>query len=126
MPVCFAHVDGRLYVPIDAKPKRGDPRRLRRLRNLRERPDAALLIDYYDEDWTRLRWLLIRARAVILDVGTADVATARERDTALTALERRYPQYAVMQLSRLDLPVITFEPIAVTRWRATQSNRSEA
>ncbi len=69
VPVCFAAVAGRLYIPIDNKPKRGDPRNLARLRNLRERPDAALLFDEYDEDWTRLRWLLIRAHTRILETG---------------------------------------------------------
>ena len=112
VPVCFARVGGRLYVPIDAKPKRGDPRDLRRLRNLRARPEAVLLLDRYDEDWTCLRWLSIRARAAILEAGA-------ERDAALAALEARYPQYAAMGLGALGLPVIALEPVAISRWQAS-------
>ena len=109
VPVCFAHQAGRLYIPIDAKPKTGDPRNLKRLRNLREQPEAVLLLDSYDEDWTRLRWLAIRARATILEDGA-------ERAAILTALEQRYRQYATMGLAGLGLPVIALEPVAVTRW----------
>jgi PPOX class probable F420-dependent enzyme len=109
VPVCFVQQAGRLYVPIDAKPKRGDPRNLKRLRNLREQPEAVLLLDSYEEDWTRLRWLAIRARATILDDGA-------ERASILTALEQRYGQYATMGLTRLGLPVIALEPLSVTRW----------
>src|SRR5918993_1035449 len=69
IPVCFARLGGRLFIPIDAKPKRGDPRDLKRLRNIREQPEVALLLDRYDEDWRRLRWLLVRARAEIMEAG---------------------------------------------------------
>jgi PPOX class probable F420-dependent enzyme len=112
VPVCFASVGRRLYVPIDAKPKRGDPRMLKRLRNLRHRPEASLLVDRYDEDWCHLRWLLIRATAVILDEG-------EERAVALAALERRYAQYAAMGLASLGLPVIALQPLSVSRWSAS-------
>jgi PPOX class probable F420-dependent enzyme len=111
VPVCFACVEARLYVPVDAKPKRGDPQRLARLRNLRARPEAVLLVDRYDEDWAHLRWLMIRAVATILDQGA-------ERDAALAALEQRYPQYRAMGLAALGLPVIALTPVAVRRWAA--------
>ena len=111
VPVCFARVAGRLYVPVDAKPKRGDPRALKRLRNIQARPEAALLVDRYDEDWRRLRWLLVHAHALILEEGEA-------REVALAVLERRYPQYAAMGLASLGLPVIALEPVAVSRWSA--------
>jgi PPOX class probable F420-dependent enzyme len=116
VPVCFVALDGRLYIPIDAKPKRGEARALKRLRNLRERPEAVLLVDEYEEDWHRLRWLAVRAEAAILDVGDSGVADERER--ALTRLEDRYPQYAAMGLGTLGLPVIALTPTRVTRWRA--------
>ena len=112
VPVCFARVGTTLYVPIDTKPKRGDPRNLRRLRNLRDRPEATLLVDHYEDDWSRLRWLMIRASAQILEPGDDG------RAEALDALEQRYPQYAEMRLARLTLPVIELTPTSVARWRA--------
>ena len=132
VPVCFARSGDALYVPIDAKPKRGDPRALRRLRNLRRRPEATLLVDRYDEDWRRLRWLMLSVRARILepDAGEAlsgqalpaadadaDAADAANRRDALAALEARYPQYAAMGLAGLGLPVIRLDPVGVRRWR---------
>ena len=111
VPVCFVRLRERLYIPIDAKPKGGDPRNLKRLRNIREQPEVALLLDRYDDDWSRLRWLLIRARAETFESGD-------ERVAALAALEARYPQYAAMGLTNLGLPVIGLEPIAVSRWMA--------
>lgn len=112
VPVCFARSDGHLYVPIDAKPKQGDPREIKRLRNIRLRPEAVLLVDRYAEDWANLRWLMIRASATIVEEGP-------ERAIALAALERRYAQYATMRLSSLGLPVIALRPLAVSRWSAS-------
>ncbi len=117
VPVCFARLDACLYTPIDAKPKSGDPWRLARLRNLRARPEAVLLLDHYEEDWSRLRWLMIRAAASILEGGA-------DRAAALEALERRYPQYAAMRLASLGLPVIKLKPVRVTRWAASDQNSS--
>jgi PPOX class probable F420-dependent enzyme len=109
VPVCFARLGERLFVPIDAKPKQGDPRGLKRLRNLRERSEAVLLLDHYEEDWQRLRWLSIRGQASILE-------NEPERVVALTALEGRYPQYGEMGLSSLGLPVIALLPVTLSRW----------
>jgi PPOX class probable F420-dependent enzyme len=117
VPVCFARVGDRLFIPIDAKPKRGDPRNLKRVRNIRERPEAALLLDRFDEDWSRLRWLLIRAHALVLESGA-------QRAAALAALERRYRQYAAMGLGSLGLPVIGLEPISVSRWSGGHGDRA--
>ena len=109
VPVCFTSLAGRLYIPIDAKPKHGDPRRLKRLRNIAQQPAVALLVDRYDDDWSRLRWLLIRAHATIVETGP-------ERGPALAALEARYPRYATMGLAGLGLPLIVLRPTAVSRW----------
>jgi PPOX class probable F420-dependent enzyme len=128
VPVCFARSGDALFVPIDAKPKRGDPRALRRLRNLRRRPQATLLVDRYDEDWCRLRWLMLSVRASILEASgerSAVAADAAARRDALAALEARYPQYAAMGLAGLNLPVIRLDPEGVRRWSAGPSSEGE-
>ena len=52
VPICFA-CDGKyFYSPIDEKPKRTAPTKLKRLRNIGENPQVSLLIDHYEEDWT--------------------------------------------------------------------------
>ena len=52
VPICFALVEGRIYSAVDAKPKR--TRDLRRLRNVADNPHVSLVIDLWDEDWTKL------------------------------------------------------------------------
>ena len=106
VPVCFAVGDKTLYITIDQKPK-GDPRALKRLRNIADNPAAAFVADYYDEDWSRLGWVMIRGRAEILDAGA-------EHDDAQQLLRTRYRQYQMMEIN--DLPVIAIRIERVTSW----------
>ncbi|MCD6031711.1 MAG: class putative F420-dependent enzyme Rv0121 family, partial [Thermomicrobiales bacterium] len=68
VPVVYATlvVDGEpaIAIAIDEKPK-GDSARLRRVRNIRERPEVALIVDDYTEDWQRLAWVLVRGAAAV-------------------------------------------------------------
>jgi PPOX class probable F420-dependent enzyme len=80
LPVTFAVWEGAVWSAIDRKPKRtAEPARVRRLRR---RPEAALLVDRYDDDWSRLAWLELRGSVSIEPVGPA-----------LEALAERYEQY---------------------------------
>jgi PPOX class probable F420-dependent enzyme len=106
VPVCFVVSDGALYITIDQKPK-GDPRSLKRLRNIIENPVAAFVADRYDEDWTRLGWVMLRGPAEIL-------ARGAEHDRAQELLRSRYPQYRGMELG--ELPVIAIRIERVTSW----------
>ena len=55
VPVVFA-VDGDVvYTAVDGKPKVS--LRLRRLANIAARPQVSLLVDHYDDDWSRLWWV---------------------------------------------------------------------
>ncbi len=106
VPVCYALGDASLYVTVDEKPKRRD-RPLKRLRNLAENPQAALVVDRWDEDWRRLGWVMLRGRADILSHGP-------EHDHAQALLRARYPQYADMDLA--PLPVIALRIAHMTSW----------
>lgn len=107
VPVCFAIVDRTLYVTIDEKPKRGAGNRLKRLRNIAENPVVSVVVDRYDEDWSRLGWVMLRGRAEILTDG-------REHDDAQALLRTRYPQLAAMQIAQH--PVIALRIARVTSW----------
>ena len=106
VPVCYALDDPTLYVTIDEKPKRAD-RPLKRLRNIIENPKVALVVDRYDEDWSRLGWVMLRGSAEVLYAGP-------EHDHAQRLLRDRYPQYRTMQLT--PLPVIALRITRVTSW----------
>ena len=105
VPVCFAYLNRRIYIAIDEKPKRS--LRLKRLRNIEENPRVALVLDRYDEDWSRLAWVLVQGTAAVLDRGP-------EHGRALTALREKYPQYLEMALE--GRPVISVTAERVSSW----------
>ncbi|MCY3733971.1 MAG: pyridoxamine 5'-phosphate oxidase family protein, partial [Chloroflexi bacterium] len=47
LPVCFALGQADVFIAVDRKPKRGPPRRLKRLRNIAANPQVALVADRY-------------------------------------------------------------------------------
>jgi PPOX class probable F420-dependent enzyme len=106
IPVCYAVAEHTLYVTIDEKPKRRDVP-LKRMRNLLENPQAAFVVDRYDEDWRRLGWVMLRGPTEILHDGA-------EHDRAQELLRERYPQYLAMNL--IDLPVIALRIGRATGW----------
>jgi PPOX class probable F420-dependent enzyme len=106
IPVCYAIEAETLYITVDEKPKRRD-RPLKRLRNIRENPQVAFIADRWDEDWSRLGWVMLRGQAEILDAGP-------EHDRAQALLAARYPQYRAMALH--DLPVIALRIARATDW----------
>ena len=52
VPICFVLAEGVLYTAVDQKPKRAS--RLVRLENVEANPRVAVLVDHYDDDWSRL------------------------------------------------------------------------
>lgn len=107
VPVCFAVAGDSAYVAIDAKPKRGDPLRLKRLRNIAENPFASLVVDRYADDWSRLGWVLLHGRAEILTGGV-------EHAEAQALVRARYPQMREMDLT--GLPVIALRLARAGSW----------
>jgi len=84
VPICFVHAPPYLHSLIDNKPKKAGAGGLKRVRNLRENPQAALVVDRWDEDWGRIGWVLLRGQAEVLD-------SCPER--AMHLLREKYPQY---------------------------------
>jgi PPOX class probable F420-dependent enzyme len=110
VPVCYVF-DGRAcFSAIDAKPKRLDPRRLRRIRNIAENPRVSLTVDRYDEEWSHLCWVIVQGRADILTEGP-------EQADAVDLLRAKYAQYRVMGLDREATAVIRIAPEKTLYWR---------
>jgi PPOX class probable F420-dependent enzyme len=82
VPVVFAVVKHEIVSPIDHKPKIG--KKLARVRNLEHDDRVTLLVDRWEEDWTRLAWLMIQGRAVVDPDASSD---------DMRILNARYPQY---------------------------------
>src|SRR5260370_25141503 len=68
VPVCFVVSESALYITIDQKPK-GEARGLKRLKNIIQNPVAAFVADRWDEDWTRLGWVMLPRPGEILSDG---------------------------------------------------------
>lgn len=84
VPICFALAGDVLYSAVDWKPKRSQ--RLRRLENVAGEPRVCLLVDHYEEDWTRLWWVRLEGVATELPPGP-------ETELALGLLTAKYRQY---------------------------------
>lgn len=108
VPVVFARAGGRLWSPVDGKPKRGGE--LARLRNARRDPRVSLLLDHYDEDWTRLWWIRVDGAAQVLGAAGAEAAVA--------ALRAKYPQYGEVPLFAGSPTLLSIEPLRVSGWCA--------
>jgi PPOX class probable F420-dependent enzyme len=105
VPVCFwlsPEVDARgrpmLYTPIDEKPKESpDPHALARVKDILVLPEVTLLVDRWDEDWSRLAWLRAYGVGEMLEPQPREI---EEHRRAVTELRRKYPEYAEHALER--------------------------
>ena len=112
LPVTFAVASGAVWSAIDEKPKRRpEPARLR---HLRRRSDAALLVDVYDDDWSRLAWVQL--------LGTVDVLPLESAPEAMEALADKYAPYAERTPPG---PLLRLSVQGSRQWRSTGSPRPD-
>ena len=107
VPVCFALLCDVAYSSVDHKPKRSP--HLRRIANVRATGRACLLVDEYDDDWSRLWWVRLDGHGRIVE-------DSREEAAALTALAQKYPQYTKHPPNG---PVLAVEVTRLSGWAAT-------
>jgi PPOX class probable F420-dependent enzyme len=122
VPVCFVLAEARapddrprLYSPLDEKPKQSsDPLGLARVRDLLARPEASLLVDRWDEDWSRLGWVRLHGHGAILHPAGPQPDELGEHAGAVAALRAKHPQYLGHALERRPLIRILVE--RATSW----------
>jgi PPOX class probable F420-dependent enzyme len=105
VPICFVLDGSMLYTAVDEKPKR--TRRLRRLENIEANPAVEVLIDHYEDDWSRLWWVRLR--------GTARIV---EDPRAVELLAAKYTQYRDRPPAG---PVIAIEIEERSEWTSSPS-----
>jgi len=110
IPLCF-WFDGtsHFYFIVDEKPKRLTALGLKRMRNIAENPQVALVVDHYEEDWSCLAYVLIHGQAQLVD-------DAEEYVLGLRNLRDKYPQYRAMLLSVERNPMVRIEAERVHIW----------
>lgn len=99
--ITFAFDGTTIVTAIDHKPKTTTS--LQRLRNIEARPEASVLVDHYDDDWSQLWWLRADGSARVVPDGP-------EWYSAIDRLTAKYPQYRQNPPSG---PVIV---VTVSRW----------
>jgi PPOX class probable F420-dependent enzyme len=102
VPVVYAVVGDEIVSPIDHKPKSG--RILMRVSNLQRDARVTLLLDLWDEDWTKLGWCMVRGRAVIDRSAPAEW---------MRAINARYPQYRIDEVHEA---LIRIRPTKLSWW----------
>ena len=107
VPVCFVLDEQTLYFAVDSKPKRTT--NLQRLRNIAANPAVSILVDHYEDDWTRLWWVRVDGDARVV----TDEVEARK---AVKLLIARYSQYRANAPAG---PVVAVAIGAVTGWSAS-------
>ena len=118
VPVCFTLAADRpvLYSPLDDKPKRAaDVHDLARVRDIGRDPRVTVLVDTWDEDWSRLAWTRCEGSASLLEPN--GVESGDEHPIAVEALRSKYPHYATHDLANRPLIRIVLE--RVTSWSAS-------
>jgi PPOX class probable F420-dependent enzyme len=117
VPVCFiVEAVGderlRLLTPLDDKPKSTDDKRaLARVRDIAARPAVSVLVERWDEDWTRLAWLRLYGEATLLEPADAP-------GDAIARLRSKYPQYATHDLG--SSPMVAIDVERATSWGALE------
>ena len=112
VPFCYVFDGAAIFSAVDAKPKRATGRALKRIRNIEANPSVCVTIDDYDEDWSRLRHVIIQGRAEVLTEGP-------EFSRGADLLLEKYPQYRAMGLARERGVMIKVTPAHVTHWSMT-------
>lgn len=113
LPVTFAIAGEALWTAIDHKPKRKPPDQIARVRYLRRRPEAALCVDHYEDDWSRLAWVQAMGRVEMLDAESAGEAV----EAALASLRAKYRHYGD---DAPDGPFMRLRLERVLCWRASE------
>ncbi len=112
VPICFAIVgdnDPVIVSVLDEKPKRVADERLGRIRNIQDNPAVCLVVDRYDEDWSKLAFVQVHGRAHLL------LPDEDGHAQAIAALRARYPQYGEMAID--ERVVIAIAELCAFSWR---------
>lgn len=109
IPFCYAFDGAHFYFIVDEKPKKQTGKPLKRIRNILENPQVALVIDDYSDEWTQLAYVMVRGSAQVVEEET-------EHAAALALLRERYPQYRAMNLVFPGNAMVRITPQKIIAW----------
>jgi PPOX class probable F420-dependent enzyme len=113
IPVVFVFDNNCYFIPIDEKHKRSTPEKLRRTKNIRQNSNVVLLIDEYNEDWTKLYFIMIQGNASIIGGKKIEQNEMVLLEKAHRLLYEKYLQYEKIGVGGY---VIMIDPKKVISW----------
>jgi PPOX class probable F420-dependent enzyme len=121
VPVVFVYDNDRnfYFIPIDEKTKRSRPENLKRVRNVKENPNVVLLIDEYNENWTKLYFIMIQGKASIIGGKKLDKNEMSLLKKAHKLLRNKYPQYQKIGVGEYAIMIM---PQKVIAWKNDKVN----
>ncbi|MDN5846992.1 MAG: pyridoxamine 5'-phosphate oxidase family protein [Candidatus Nitrosocosmicus sp.] len=125
VPVVFAFDGHHYFIPLDNKRKKATVEKLKRVRNIQHCPNAALLIDEYNEDWSKLLFIMIQGKAYLIGEGDEKELSAifefdRNSNSAPTVKnghELLYQKYTQYQKIGIGNYCIILKPQKIIFWK---------
>ena len=111
VPICFALVGTEppaIVSVLDEKPKRAPDEDLARVRNINRDSRVSVIVDRYDEDWSKLAFVQIKGQARIIQPGESI------HTDAIMALREKYLQYRSMAIEHRA--VILIDDLRTNSW----------
>jgi PPOX class probable F420-dependent enzyme len=109
VPVVFVFDGNHFFIPVDEKRKTSKPEKLKRIRNIQDNPNVALLFDEYSEDWTKLAFVMIQGEASIASKGEGNIQVRQ----AYKKLMTKYVQYQKVGVGEMCIKIT---PKKVASW----------
>jgi PPOX class probable F420-dependent enzyme len=106
IPVVFVFGNDCYYIPIDGKTKQSRPEKLKRAKNIQQNSNVALLIDEYNEDWTKLYFIMIQGKASIIGGKELEQNELLLLEKAHKLLSDKYLQYQKIDIGEYVIMII--------------------
>lgn len=102
VPVCYAYDGKDIFVGTSLDSKK--------VKNVRRNSSVAFVVDFYVEDWSKLKGVMIQGRAEVIERG-------KEFEEAKKLLYEKYPQYeATAPIEEGESAIIKIKPEKVVSW----------
>ena len=111
IPVVFVYDNDYYFIPIDQKSKRSKPENLKRVKNIQQNPNVALLIDEYNEDWRKLYFIMIQGKASIVGGKESEQVLLEKAHKMLSG---KYVQYQEIGIGDYIIMIV---PQKVITWK---------
>jgi PPOX class probable F420-dependent enzyme len=102
VPVCYAYDGKDIFIGTSLDSKK--------VKNVRRNSSVAFVVDFYVEDWSKLKGVMIQGRAEVIERG-------KEFEEAKKLLYEKYPQYeATAPIEEGESAIIKIKPERVVSW----------